>query len=265
MRRIMLAVLLLSGCAHSPGSGDIARDAQEIQNLMSRRAMYHSIGHNEQELELWSKKREIRWAQNGGCWIGDDFCNYYVTTNFAMQKAALRSLSQKNPAIRNDFARNRYIGSNVFHVLTTPIIEVAKDGQSAKGFWYTPGVILSSPDGKTPVGVNMWERYGGDFIREDGQWRILHLEVMTDFAYPIGGDLTTPPPGAPDPSKRGSERASPGPGAEGLKVPPPTIARNLADAYSPTRVPTLKPRLPEPYDTLSSTFEYADCRSPATS
>lgn len=240
-----------------------ARDVQEVQNLMSRRAMYHSIGHNEQELELWSKHQEIRWAQNAGCWIGDDFRNYYVTTNYAMQKAALEQISKANPAIANDYARNRYIGSNVFHILTTPIIEIAGDGQTAKGFWYTPGAILSTSDGRTGEGVNMWERYGGDFVREGGQWRILHLEVMTDFAYPFGGTLATPVPGMPDASKSGSESAggAPGPGAEGVVIPGPTIRMQLAETYSATRVPKLSPRLPEPYRTLGETFQYANCHA----
>jgi len=241
-----------------------ARDVQEIQNLMSRRAMLHSIGHNEEELELWSKHQQIRWAQNSGCWIGEDFRKYYVTVNFAMQKAQLHAMSAKNPAIVDDYARNRYIGSSVYHLLTTPIIEVATDGQSAKGFWYTPGVILSSADGKVGEGVNMWERYGGDFIREDGHWRVLHLEVITDFAYPFGGDLSSPMPGAParsDQSKSGSENAkpAPGPGAEGIEVPGPTAAKSMGESYTPMRVPRLTPRLPEPYRTLRETFEYADC------
>ncbi|MFO1468434.1 MAG: nuclear transport factor 2 family protein [Steroidobacteraceae bacterium] len=241
-----------------------ARDVQEIQNLMSRRAMLHSIGHNEEELDLWSRTQEIRWAQNGGCWIGNDYRRYYVEINFAMQKAQLAALSRANPAIEDDFAKNRYIGSTVLHVLTTPIIEIAADGQTAKAFWYTPGVILSSPDGKQANGVNMWERYGVDLVREQGRWRFLHIEVITDFAYPFGGDLSTPVPGMPkaDASRSGSEGSSPspGPGAQGLKVPGPTLARQMGETYSPLRVPRLTPRLPEAYRTLSETFEYADCR-----
>ncbi|WP_177198533.1 nuclear transport factor 2 family protein [Novosphingobium sp. CF614] len=239
-----------------------ARDVQEIQNLMARRAMLHSIGHNEEELELWSKKREIRWAQNAGCWIGEDYRKYYVDINFAMQKAQLKALAAANPAIADDYAANRYIGQTVLHILSTPLIEVAEDGQSAKGFWYTPGVILSTADGKVGEGVNMWERYGVDFVREDGHWRFLHIEVITDFAYPFGGKLSDPMPGAPsgDASNSGTEGAAPGPGAEGLVVPGPTIRRKLGESYTPTRVPRMEPRLPEPYSTLGETFEYADCR-----
>lgn len=248
-----------------------ARDTQEIQNVMSRRAMLHSIGHNEEELALWSHRSDIRWAQNSGCWVGEDYKKYYVTLNFQMQKAQLTAMAKANPAIADDFERNRYIGSSVYHLLTTPIIEIAGDGASAKGFWYTPGVILSSTDGRKGEGMNMWERYGVDFIREDGQWRILHIEVITDFAYPFGGTLDTPVPGAPPPpgaadaSKSGTENAgrAPGPGAEGLVVPGPTVAKTMGDSYTPLRVPRLTPRLPVPYRTLGETFEYADCGTAA--
>ena len=253
---------ILSQLSHD---AQTARDVQEIQNLMSRRAMYHSIGHNEDELALWSQKSPVRWAQNQGCWIGmASLRNYYVTINYAMQKADLKRLSEANPAIENDYAKNRYDGSEVLHILTTPIIEVARDGKTAKGFWYTPGAILSTPDGKTTSAMNMWEKYGVDFIREDGKWRFLHIEVMTDFAGPWGQPLPEHqgPPAAQmgtEDAKSAGQSAGPGPGAAGLDVPGPDIPKRLYQEYSPTRVPKLIPRLPEPYTTLAKTFEYADC------
>ena len=47
------------------------------------------------------------------------------------------------------------------HLTTTPIIEVAEDGQTAKGIWYTPGFIGShcSENGKIRSQA-LWERYG---------------------------------------------------------------------------------------------------------
>ena len=61
----------------------------------------------------------------------------------------------------------------------------------------------------------------------------------------------------------GSEGSAPapGPGADGVKIPGPDIAKPTYTEFGPTRVPTLTPRLPEPYRTLSETFQYADCGS----
>lgn len=267
LRSAAMALLaaLACGCqANAPGGefkgGDtFARDVQAVQNLMSRRAFLHSIGRNELELDLWAKDHEVRWAQNQGCWVGMDSLKvYYADINQQMQANELKRLNGLNPAIK-DIPENRNIGNTVLHLLTTPIIEVAEDGQSAKGVWYTPGAILTTKDGSSVEGMWMWERYGGDFIKEDGKWRIWRLQVFTDFAMPFGEAYT--PIG--DPATMGTEggaQAGPGPGAAGLTVPGPDLPKRLYTEFSATRVPVLEPKLPEPYRTMSETFEYADCR-----
>lgn len=252
------AGLLLAESASAAPRIDVAAEVHQIQNLMSRRAYYHSIGQNERELALWAKKHPIRWAQNQGCWIGmASLKAYYDDTNRAMQKNDLERLSRANPAIRN-VPENRGIGTTVLHTLTTPIIEIARDGQTAKGVWYTPGAILTTQDGKTPTGLWIWERYGVDFIKEDGRWAFLHVQVNTDFMNPMGQPLQPQMDAA---AAMGNEGGSggPGPGAAGLKIPGPDVPKVLYEAYAPTRVPALSPALPEPYTTLSQTFEYADC------
>jgi hypothetical protein len=238
-----------------------ARDIEEIQNVMARRAFYHSIGHNEEELALWAKKHPVRWAQNQGCWIGMASLKvYYDDVNRKMQAAELERLSKVNPDIKN-IPENRFIGNTILHLLTTPLIEVADDGQTAKGLWYTPGIILAPGDGKTPEGNWIWERYGVDFIREDGKWTILHVQVNTDFMSPVGSPLQTK--SGRDAAAMGKEGATPapmpGPAAAGITIPGPDIPKPTFEEYSVTRVPTITPRLPVPYRTLSETFEYADC------
>lgn len=237
---------------------NVAVEVLEIQNLMSRRAYYHSVGQNEKELELWSTKREIRWGQNQGCWIGMKSLKvYYDDVNRQMQAAGLAQLAKRNPAIQN-VPENRYIGNNVLHLLTTPIIEIADDGQSAKGMWYTPGVILTTDDGKTPQGMWIWERYGVDFVKENGRWAFLNLQVNTDFMNPMGKPLGMQAAGA---AGMGSEGAAPppAPGGEGIRIPGPDVPKQLYTEFGATRVPTITPRMPERYRTLSETFQYADC------
>lgn len=269
-KTLLLAAALMAGAitpAAQAGDAGLAslkaelqrvKDVSEIQNVMSRRAFYHSIGRNELELDLWAKKQPIRWAQNQGCWIGMPSLRvYYDEVNRKMQAADLERLSKLNPAIKNDPA-NRGVGNNAIHTLTTPIIEVARDGKTAKGMWYTPGVILTSPDGKQPVGLWIWERYGVDFVREDGRWALLHVQVNTDFMNPMGKPLQVQ---AEDAAGMGTESGG-GSGPvipAGLTIPGPDVAKKLYQEFGGSRVPTLTPALPEPYETLSKTFEYADC------
>lgn len=68
------------------------------------------------------------------------------------------------------------------HTLVTDIIEVAEDGMSARGSFITPGVIHSTltPDKKKYCNV-LWERYGSDFVCEDGKWKYLHEQVCPDI------------------------------------------------------------------------------------
>jgi hypothetical protein len=236
-----------SGAAHANDRSDRlaklekavqrASDVEEIQNLMSRRMFYHSVGRNEEELALWSKKHPIRWGQNQGCWTSMASLKvYYDDINRKMQAADLSRLSKLNPAIK-DVPENRGIGNNAIHTLTTPIIEVAGDGQTAKGMW-------------------IWERYGVDFVREDGHWAFLHVQVNTDFMNDMGKPMQVQ---AEDAAAMGSEGAGGPGGGPMIKIPGPDVPAKLYREFGATRVPTLVPRVPEPYQTLSKTFEYADC------
>jgi len=269
---LALSVLVLGACAvhaaaakgksttQSLGAEQSrARDALEIQNLMSRRAFYHSVGQNEKELALWSQKQTVHWAQNQGCWVGmASHAHSYDELNRKVQAADLERLSKLNPAIKN-VPESRFVGNTVLHLLTTPILEIAQDGKSAKGMWYTPGMILTTADGKTPVAMDIWERYGVDFVREDGRWRFLNIQVNTDFINPMGEPLK---PQGPDAAAMGTEGGAQfGPDAVGIKFPGPDIVKATYREFGATRVPSLTPRLPEPYRTLSETFRYADCES----
>ena len=59
------------------------------------------------------------------------------------------------------------------HCMTTPIIEVAKDGETAKGLWLMYGAeTMKKEDGKVSA---YWAagQFAMDFIKEDGEWKIL--------------------------------------------------------------------------------------------
>lgn len=96
-------------------------------------------------------------------------------------------------------------GETQVHTLTTPLIEIAGDGQTAQAMWYTPGYICGhggpmDPDDAPLDGQWMYERYAIDFIKEDGEWKIWHFFVGTDFSWQAGQPYSEPergPAGAP--------------------------------------------------------------------
>jgi hypothetical protein len=256
---VVSVTLAVAGCAQQPvDSGDtaqlradvtLARDVQQIQNLMSRRAFYHSAGRNDLEFELYAKSVvDISWGQNQGFQVGAaTIKKFYVDENNANRKATLERMRKLFPQIKDD-ASNLGVGSFVIHSLTTPIIEVAGDGKTAKGVWYTPGA-LAMTDAKGKLGGNwLWERYAVDFIKEDGQWRFWHILVLTDFMSGMGKDIQViaeAPVGSEAAQKAAAETASRW-----------TIVTQNYQSWAPTTAQLVAPRLPEPYKTFSETFSY---------
>jgi hypothetical protein len=97
-----------------------------------------------------------------------------------------------------DVEDNECIGTTIMHTLTTHVIEVMRDGKTAKGVWVSPGHLTTVSDRKLQA-YWFWERYGVDFVKEDGKWKICHLRVYTDFLAPyeknwVENALNPPPP-----------------------------------------------------------------------
>lgn len=224
-------------------------DTLAVQNLMGQRAYYHVAGRNEKEFELYSKRPDICWRQNQGVMVGHDAIRaYYVDGNFSQQDESLRALQERYPEVEVK-PDNRGMGSFVMHTLSTPVIVIADDGETAKGMWYTPGVALVT----TPTGVDsiwIWERYAVDFIKEDGQWRFWHIFVMTDFMLPTGEKLTAK--GAEGDVNVGNE------GSFGPAVPPDwSIDEQQYEDWYPARSTHYNLEAPQPYRTFSETTSYA--------
>lgn len=169
-------------------------DVLEIRNLMGRHAYYHSKGLHVRELEeCWVQKPENQatasFGQNWGYNVGMKRIDaYYGQGSVENFKRDLEALAAADPTVEVK-PENYGMGSLVIHALTAPYIEVAADGKTAQGLWYTPGAVGGThPDGSSS-GMLMYEKYGVDFIREDGEWKIWHLFVGTDFAVNAGEDL----------------------------------------------------------------------------
>lgn len=80
------------------------------------------------------------------------------------------------------------------HHITTPMIEVAGDAQTAKAIFFSPGIETHpGPDGK-PIPMWCWGRYRADFIKEDGVWKFWRVRFHVHFNTPYqgGGWVETP-------------------------------------------------------------------------
>jgi hypothetical protein len=229
-----------------------ALDVLEIQNVMSRHAYFHQVGYHLQELkEIWVRENgeygsTASFGQNLGYWVGmKHITRTYGELNEQNRKKNLEAVSKKYPEVKN-IKENEGVGTLIIHTLTTPIIEVAGDGKTAKGMWYSPGALTEIRPGGTMV-MWMWEKYGADFAKEDGKWKLWHIHMYTDFATPPGKSWA-------DPSVNHNPFAT----GDTVEKPPEMkadIEKVTYNTWSPTTVPTMVP-MPEPYETFSETFSY---------
>jgi hypothetical protein len=63
--------------------------------------------------------------------------------------------------------------------LTTPIIEVAYDCQTARAVWWSPGAASVLQENEDPQAQWVWGDFAVDFIREGDDWKIWHLHYFT--------------------------------------------------------------------------------------
>ena len=62
--------------------------------------------------------------------------------------------------------------------LSTPILEVAGDGETAKGLWLCPGEGAMLRGEQDPMAIWMWGTLAADFKLVDGEWKIWHVHYF---------------------------------------------------------------------------------------
>jgi hypothetical protein len=196
----------------------------EIQNLMGRYSYYHTAGMQEETAELWAK-------HTPGTVANVPSFGYYE---------GFEGIKRLYPGAHS-YVEGDGIGQMHMHTLTTPVIEVAGDGKTAKGVWISPGQETGSFGGKM-LACWAWLKYGADFVKEDGQWKFWHLNVFGLFFTPYDTPWT--------------EEAFP----EGkLELPDelkPAKRTTYWTNYKITSKQELVPAPPEPYETWDEATSY---------
>jgi len=204
-------------------------DRNEIIQIMGRRAYYHSAGRHDLEInELWSSRDDIVFeAEDVGAW----------TSQATVRKAYIEG---------NPFPSGTP-GLLIEHTITTPVIEIAADGQTAKGIWISPGHETFPVPGENPKPHWMWGKYAVDFVKEGSKWKIWHLHVLTTFRTPFDTDWVQT--GLKKPEWLPKD-------GEGPTVSDRGVSFN--EPYRHDRAPKLQPVPPEPYKKWEDTWSATD-------
>lgn len=192
---------------------------QLIQNVMGRYAYYHTANMHRECMDLFALdtpgvSAEMMW----GVYEGRE------------------GLERLYPGFHH-WVDGDGVGKMHQHALTTPVIEVSADGQTAKAAWVSPGhETMSFTPGAENEAAWAWMKYGCDFIVENGEWKIWHLHCYGIFMAPYSKswvEVATDVMPAPDMP------------AEYLPDKPPTSGW----IYSPDKLyPKNEPEVPMPFE-----------------
>jgi hypothetical protein len=227
------------------------KDALEIQNVFSMHEYYHMVGRHGDEVDaIWATKTPglaMEEAVLNGRYVGLEAVRAYYVDWFDKEFFGVmrRAMREMYPDVDPGPDTGAPFGVRLLHTLTTPMIEVAEDRETAKAVWLSPGYIAAPNAGKLQAFWH-WDRYAVDFVREGGAWKIWHFWVGKDFSTPYEHSWI--------------EDFFAGPNIDLTTVPgfplPNAPSMLSYDGYSAHTVAPFLPEPPVPYRTFSETFSY---------
>lgn len=218
---------------------------REIKNLMGRftRCLLHRTA-GEIPGRFWSSREDISLGTNEGWYLGQRSVARYFDhfdTVTALTDGIMKALFPEIPPEQYG------IGYLDMKSLSTDLVEVAGDGNSAKGMWGCAGQKVEYT-AAGPVTFLTYGTYAVDFVQENGQFRILHMQYLEELCHRQGEKWWEPEAPLPEhPAFRPVKDCLP---------PEPDVPVRLWEGYHPERKRPLLPRLPEKYETLEETFSY---------
>lgn len=222
-------------------------DQREVKNLMGRyvRALLHK---EEGEIldRFWSRREDISLGLNEGWYLGRASVGGYYSHLEQLMELSDRLVKKRFAGVP-EVQTGRGLGHLEMKALSSDLVEIGADGDSAKGVWACSGQVPQFTE-SGPVTHLTFGVYGVDFVREAGEFRILHMRYLEEIHHPQG--------------EKWWETAKVRPAlaefAELKQVAPaePDIRTALYEKWAPCRGVREMLPLPEPYDTLENTFSY---------
>ena len=141
-------------------------DTLQVSNLMSRYAYLHTNNEHMKTVELFALDRDDIWIECGGIGIytgAEGIEKFFYTWHESLNGSDANGMFNE-------------------HLLTTPLIEVAADGQTAKAVWMSPGAETRRAVPQNDIeAIWIWGKYAVDFIKQNGKWKMWHFTITQDF------------------------------------------------------------------------------------
>ena len=232
-----------------------ALGSQQCENIKSTHSYLHGMMYSAEEWDgIWNRSKDATWAHSFGRMVGFDqvWWDSVCLVDPGAYKQFLKALETDPEVARKD---PRAMGKNACHALSSGVVEVAADGKSCRSTYITPGpFVMGGENSLVPSGRILNERYGSDFVYNNGRWEYLHEQVCPDgfmdynngnwahdrYEQALKGNYTQP----------------------GYHNPPPvTDPGPLHVDYDVVQGPQKTVYWPEPYETLDDEHSFSPGRN----
>jgi hypothetical protein len=218
------------------------RAVHEIQNLMSKWGYLLTVLH-------------LKPEEFNDCFAERDDCSLTVADNGVYRGIeSIRNLTKSTltcgmlgPGCAADVN------------LSSPIIEVAGDGKTAKAYWSGAGqeTMRGDPKANELRACWLWEKFAVDFIKEDGKWKIWHLSEFLTFCADYHKSWVEAGTG-----EYYSHLADAESTVEDLMPKPDAPSLHRHAPYNVNALREFVPAYPEPYKTYDGSEEWIDPLKP---
>lgn len=222
-----------------------------IENIMGRLSNYGIFCQDDRIwTELWCRKApDPTLGFNDGYYKGYEAIESYYDARHALMEKRTELVKAANPEEFADKTTEEIFGVGSLDVnnMTTPIIELADDMQTAKGLWY----YMEGDTNYDATGIATWHHWGWvgvDFVCEDGVWKIWHMVNAEDLNFRAGTSWTE----QADPLPVQPEYAE----LAEFRMPAPNVPADVYEYWHNRRQLVDFPGVPQPYTTFAETFSY---------
>lgn len=223
---------------------------RDIRNLMGRISADYSVREEGAIYDrYWSRREDVVLGVNEGWYVGPEaVAGYYRALDEEIMLSA-KCVQKDFPEKLGDLTDEALKGVGVMSYIPVDshVIEIADDGQTAKGLFNIRG-SYNKITTSGPVAYWLFGWAAVDFIMEDGAFKIWHMQWLRNVDVQCGTSFGEPPEQYPQ-VEAYADMAE-------FRMPEPTVAAPLMENYYTDRPFTKSPKVPEPYETFAETFSY---------
>jgi hypothetical protein len=155
--------------------------ARTCENLAGRFSYYYTASRMRELCALFAHTADDRVTMPWGVYLGAD----------AAERCFIQDMTDRDAEDRERVLAELG-GRMMIPDLCTPIIEVAGDGQTARGLWISPGLEAHRLS-EGSQGWWSWSKFGADFLRTEEGWKLVHVVKTMYFSSEYERDWASSP------------------------------------------------------------------------